>query len=88
MQSSFEKNVNSKRQKDSLKVPIGSSSMFGDKSIRVSGSHISNMLPAGLKRETSYGKFKTQINNWFAPRCNCSPCKYVAQLYNIMILIN
>ena len=25
------------------------------------------MLLAELKRETSYGKFKTQIDNWFRP---------------------
>ena len=31
-----------------------------------------NMLPAELKREISYAEFKTQINNWFGPKCNCS----------------
>ena len=67
MQSLFEKNVNSKRYKDDLKVPIRNSVTFGDKSVRVLGPHIWNMLPAELKRETSYGKFKTQINNWFGP---------------------
>ena len=65
MQSLFEKNINPKRYKDELKVPIRNSVIFGDKSVRVLGSHIWNMLPAELKRETSYGKFKTQINTWF-----------------------
>ena len=51
IQSLFEKNVNSKRYKDDLKVPIRSSVMFGDKSVRVLGPHIWNMLPAELKRE-------------------------------------
>ena len=69
MQSLFEKNVNSKSYKDDLKVPIGNSVMFGNKVVRVLGPHIWNMLP--------YGKFKTQINNWFGPKCNCSACKYV-----------
>ena len=63
MQSLFEKNVNSKRYKDDLKVPIQNSITFGDKSARVLGPHIWNMLPAELNRETSYEKFKTQINN-------------------------
>ena len=50
---------------------------FGDESVRVLGLHIWNMLPAELKRETSYRKFKTQINNWFGPKCSCSACKYL-----------
>ena len=77
MQSLFEKNVNSKRYKDDLKVPIQNSVTFGDKSVRVLGPHIWNMLPGELKRETSYRKFKRQINNWFGPKCNCSACKYL-----------
>ena len=60
MQSLFEKNVNSKRYKDDLKVPIRDSVTFAE-----------------LKRETSYGKFKTQVNNWFGPKCICSAGKYV-----------
>ena len=63
MQSLFEKNVNSKRYRDDLKLPIRNSVTFGDKSVRVLGPHIWNMLPAEIKRETSYGKFKTQIND-------------------------
>ena len=59
MQGLFEKNVNSKRYKDDLKVPFQNSVTFGDKSVRVLGPHIWNMLPAELKRETSYRKFKT-----------------------------
>ena len=77
MQSLFEKNVNSKRYKNVLKIPIQNSVTFGDKNVIVLGPHIWNMLPAELKRETSYGKFKTQVKNWFAPKCNCSACKYV-----------
>ena len=58
MQSLFEKIVNSKRYKDGLKVPIIRNSLtFGDKSLRVIGPHIWNMLPSELKKETSYGKF-------------------------------
>ena len=60
MQNLFEKNVNSKRYKDDLKLPIRNSEI---KSVRVLGSHIWNTLPAGLKRGRSYGKFKTQICN-------------------------
>ena len=57
MQSLFEKIVNSKRYKDDLKVPIRNSVTYGDKSLRVIGPHIWNMLPPELKKETSYGKF-------------------------------
>ena len=40
MQSLFEKNVNSKRYKDDLKVPIRNSVAFRDKRVRVLGPHI------------------------------------------------
>ena len=54
---------NSKRHKDDLKVPTRNSVTFRDKSVRVLRPHIWNMLPVELKKDTSYGKFKTQINN-------------------------
>ena len=63
MQSLFEKNINSKRYKNDLKVPIRNSVTFGERSARDLGPHIWNMLPAELKPEASYGKLKTQINN-------------------------
>ena len=77
MQSLFEKNINSKRYKNDLKVPIRNSVTFGERSARDLGPHIWNMLPAELKPEASYGKLKTQINNWLGPKCNSSACKYV-----------
>ena len=59
MQSLFEKNVNSKTYQDDLKVPIRNSVTFGEKSVRVLGPYIWNMLPTESKREISYEKFKT-----------------------------
>ena len=60
MQSLSEKNLNSKRYKGDLKVPIWNSVTFEDKSVRVLGPYIWNMLPAELKRETC-GKFKHKL---------------------------
>ena len=51
-QSLLEKNLNSKRYKDDLKVPNRNSVTFGDKSVRVLGLRIYNILPAELKRKT------------------------------------
>ena len=51
MQSLFGNRVNSKRRKDDLKVTFGNSITFGDKSVRLLGALIWNMLPAELKRE-------------------------------------
>ena len=51
-QSLLEKNLNSKRYKDDLKVPIRNPVTFGDKSVRVLGLRIYNILPAELKRKT------------------------------------
>ena len=75
-QSLFEKNANSKRYKDDLKVHIRNSVTFRDRSVRVLGPHIWYTLPGELKRDTSYGKFKTKINNWFGFKCNCSAFRY------------
>ena len=58
MQSLFEKNVNFKRYKDYIKVPIRNSVTFGYKSTRFSGPQISTMLPVELKQEKLYGKSK------------------------------
>ena len=59
MQSLFEKNINSKRYQNNLNVPIRNCVTFGEKSAGVLRPHIWNMLPAELKRETTYRKFKT-----------------------------
>ena len=40
MQSLFEKNVNPKRHKDELEVPIRNSVTFGEKSVRVLRPHV------------------------------------------------
>ena len=77
IQNLFEKRVDSYRHKNDLKIPIRFSVRFGDKSVRALGPHIWNMLPAELKKETTYGKFKTEINKWFGPKCNCSACKFL-----------
>ena len=60
MRCLFEKN--SKRYKNDLNVPIGDSVTFGDKSLRVLGSHIWNMLPAELKRKIPYKKLITDLD--------------------------
>ena len=82
MQVLFGKNLNFKRYKDDLKVCIRNFGTFGHKSERVLGSRIWNMLLAELKRETSYGKFKTQINDWFGPNCNSSAWCLTVQLHS------
>ena len=74
IQSLFEKNVNSKRSKDALQVPIRNSVTFGDKSVRVLGPYIWNILPAELKEK--HKENLKQVNNWFGPKCNCSAFKY------------
>ena len=51
MQSLLGNRVNSKRRKDDLKITIGNSITFGDKTVRLLGALIWNMLPAELKRE-------------------------------------
>ena len=84
MRSLFEKNENSKRD---ARIFV----TFGDESVRDLGPHIWKVLPAQLKRETSYGKLTTQINNWLDLNGTAglaSIWKIKLQLYFIMILIN
>ena len=79
MQSLFQKNVNSKKHQDKIKVPIRMCVTYGDKSVRNLGFHIQNMLQAELKRETSYGKVKCKhITNWSGRKCNCISYNYIA----------
>ena len=77
IQNLFDKNTRSKRRSNDLTIPFHNTATFGDKFIKVVGAHIWNMLPNGLKSETSCSKFKDSINQWFGAKfIRCSACKY------------
>ena len=73
----FQKNENSVSKKYDLKIPIRNSVTFGDKSLRSLAPRVWNSLPKQLKTETSYTKFKEEIDKWFGPKCKCSLCFYI-----------
>ena len=73
----FEKNENSVSKKYELKIPIRNSVTFGDNSLRSLTSRVWNSLPKQLKSETSFVKFKEEIDKWSGPRCECSLCSYI-----------
>ena len=73
----FEKNANSVSKKYDLKIPIQNSITFGDKSLRSLAPRVWNSLPKQVKTETSYVKFKEEIDKWFGPKCKCSLCSYI-----------
>ena len=77
---------NSVSKKYDLKIPIRNSVTFGDKSLSVTfgdkslkslATRVWNSLPKQVKTETSYVKFKEEINKWFGPKCKCSLCSYI-----------
>ena len=68
----FEKNENSVSKKYDLKIPIQNSVTLGDKSLRSLAPRVWNSLPKQVKTETSYIKFKEEIDKWFGPKCKCN----------------
>ena len=76
----FEKNENSVSKKHDLKIPVRNSVTFGDNSLRCLAPHVWNWLPTKLKSESSYEKFKDEINKWFGPTCKCSLCTYMKMI--------
>ena len=73
----FEKNENSVSRKHDLKIPIRNSVTFGGRSLRLLAPRVWNSLPRQVKTETSYVKFKEEIDKWFGPKCKCSLCSYI-----------
>ena len=64
-----EKNKNSVSKKQDLKIPIRNSVTFGDNNLWSLAPRVWNSLPKELKTETSYVKFKEEIDKWFGPKC-------------------
>ncbi len=48
--------------------------MYGYKTFSYYGSHLWNKLPINVKGDISFNTFKTLINKWDGPNCNCSLC--------------
>ena len=72
-----EKNENSASKKYKLKIPIRNSVTFDGNSLRPLAPRVWNSLPKQLKTETSFVKFKEEIDKWFGPRCKCCLCSYI-----------
>ena len=70
----FQKSENLVSKKYDLKIPIWNSVTFGNKSFRSLALQVWNSLPKQLKTETSYTKFKEEIDKWFGPKCKWSLC--------------
>ena len=73
----FEKNENSVSKKYDLKIPTRNSVTFGDKSLRSLAPRVWNALPKQVKTETSYVKFKEEIDKSLGSKCKCSSCSYI-----------
>ena len=61
---------NSVSKKYDLEIPIRNSVTFGDKSLKSLAPRVWNSLPKQVKTETSYVKFKEEINNGLVPSVN------------------
>ena len=51
---------------------------YGSKSLKTLGPKIWNQLPADIKSETSYTKFKEYIDTWFGPKCRRNVCMNIS----------
>ena len=69
--------MHSVSKKCGLKIPIRNSVTFGDSSLRSLAPRFCNSLPKQLKNETSYVKFKEEIDKCFGPKSKCSLCSYI-----------
>ena len=76
MKNRFAKREVPKRRKNNLEIPNRNTVKYGDKSIRSLGPHIWNGLPAEIKNENSYDKFKEYLNTTYEPKCTCSLCSF------------
>ena len=70
----FEKNENSVSKKHDLKIPIRNSVAFGGNSLRYLLPRVWYSLPKQLKTDTSFVKFKGEIDKWFGPKCKYNLC--------------
>ena len=71
-------NENSVSKTYDLKIPTRNSVTFGgDNSLRSLAPRVWNSLPKQLKTETSFAKFKEEIDKWFGLKCKCSLCSYI-----------
>ena len=66
----FEKDKNSVSKKYDLKIPIQKSVTFGDNSLRLLAPHVCISLLKQSQTETSYVKFKEEIDNGLVPVAN------------------
>ena len=73
----FEKTENSALKKHDLKIPIRNIVTFSDSSLRSLAPRVWNSLLKQLKTETSYVKFKEEIDKWLGPKCKCRLCSYI-----------
>ena len=73
----MKKNENSVSEKYKLKMLMQNTVTFSDNNLRSLAPRVWNSLLKQLKTETSFVKFKEEIDKWFGPKCKCSLCSYI-----------
>ncbi len=51
---------------------------YGKNTFSYYGTHIWNSLPNNIKESTSLDNFKTMLNAWEGPKCECSMCNVLS----------
>ena len=62
------------RDENKLVMPSFNTLKYGKNTFTYHGAHIWNLLPAHLKDNTDFKVFKTMLNSWEGPQCQCSSC--------------
>ena len=50
---------------------------YGQKTFKSYSTHLWHKLPSGIRAIADLESFKTMINTWMGPQCNCNFCKSV-----------
>ena len=74
MKDIFHLSENKSHRKYNLHIHTRKSTKYGDRSLRVLGAHIWNLLPENIKSTNSIHVFKEFIRKWFGHKCKCYLC--------------
>ena len=73
----FTRKQNARVRPHDLLVKSHKTVTYGDKSLKLLGPKIWNVLPTEIKRETSLSRFKEYIKLWSGHSCKCNLCKSI-----------
>ena len=77
----------SMRKNNTAVVPRANTYKYGLKSFVHDGARIWNSLPNEMRKTVNYVEFRRLIWNWDGPSCNCSICRFTANMFVTMPIL-